>query len=342
MWFNYQKLAVLLFAALLLLVCGQKNSTGPTQNPTDVPHAPRVTVIHPDGGQILAEEVNFTWSAVDEDPGETALLSVDLEYTDNDGVLWSVISAGETNDGSHTWDVSALLDGDQYLIRITVTDTTGLSGSDSSDDPFTIQNVGIPQVTVQFPNGGETVADSVVIAWSAVDPNPGQTELLAVDLEYSDDGGDMWENIAQAQANSGSHVWDIAQLPDGPDYLVRVTATDTTGQTGSDSSDAVFTVENTIYLVDRTGKHWDITHAVKYYGMDPQNFRYGLGPNAIQPINLPDMISPGEPGYPADGSTMRIIGTEINGDARAYPTGILSGHEVVNEFIGGEYAAVIY
>ena len=123
---------------------------------------------------------------------------------------------------------------------------------------------------------------------------------------------------------------------------MRVIVTDTTGQSDSDSSDAVFKVENTIFLVDRTGKRWDITHAVKYYGMDPRDFRYGLGPNAIQPINLPEMLSPGEPGYPAEGSTQRIIGTEIDGDARAYPTGILSGHEVVNEFIGGQYVSVIY
>jgi len=236
---NYHKIAVLLFAALLLLVCGQKRSTSPTSVPNGGDrNTPQVTVLHPNGGQILAEEVNITWSAID--------------------------------------------------------------------------------------------------------PDPGQTELLAVDLEYSGDGGEMWKAITQDQVNSGSYVWDIAQLPDGSDYLLRVTVTDTTGQSDSDSSDAVFSVENKIFLVGRTGKRWDITHAVKYYGMDPENFRYGLGPNAIRPINLPEMIWPGEPGYPTDGSTQRIIGTNIDDDARAYPTSVLSGHEVVNELIGGQYVSVIY
>ena len=38
----------------------------------------------------------------------------------------------------------------------------------------------------------------------------------------------------------------------------------------------------------------------------------------------------------------RIIGVEINGDARAYPLTILSSHEIVNDVVGGEPVAITW
>lgn len=97
-----------------------------------------------------------------------------------------------------------------------------------------------------------------------------------------------------------------------------------------------------IFITDQTGKKWDITHAVKNYDLYPENFRHGLGPNAIRPINNPQMISPGESGYPSDGSTEPVIGLEINGDARAYSVSVLAGTEVANDVVGGVPVAVNY
>ncbi|MDX1414768.1 MAG: DUF3179 domain-containing protein [Candidatus Promineifilaceae bacterium] len=65
-----------------------------------------------------------------------------------------------------------------------------------------------------------------------------------------------------------------------------------------------------------------------------------LAPDAIQAIDDPQFeaagvvqdIDPDE----------RIIGVEINGDARAYPLTILSTHEIVNDKVGGESLAVTW
>ncbi len=38
----------------------------------------------------------------------------------------------------------------------------------------------------------------------------------------------------------------------------------------------------------------------------------------------------------------RVIGLVINGEARAYPTNILSSHEIVNDEVGGEVVAVTW
>ncbi len=37
-----------------------------------------------------------------------------------------------------------------------------------------------------------------------------------------------------------------------------------------------------------------------------------------------------------------VIGVEINGDARAYPVGLLSSHEIVNDTVGGHPIAVTW
>ena len=100
-----------------------------------------------------------------------------------------------------------------------------------------------------------------------------------------------------------------------------------------------------IYLVDRYGERFDITHAVQHYNMRKQWFEFGIGKNTIQPINHPDMIEPGESGYPSSsgwGSGPRVIGTSIDGDERSYPVDVLIRHEVCNETIGNTQAAVAY
>ncbi len=100
--------------------------------------------------------------------------------------------------------------------------------------------------------------------------------------------------------------------------------------------------DSSIVIVDRTGKEWDITHAVERYGMDKDKFNYGLGPNAITPVNFPEILEPGEEGYPDETSSMKIIGLDINGDVRAYPITPLAAHEVVNDSLGGSFIAVTY
>jgi hypothetical protein len=99
-------------------------------------------------------------------------------------------------------------------------------------------------VTVTFPNGGETLADSAAITWTATDPDPGDSTLLLVDLDYSSDGGGAWIPIAADETNDGAYFWNISGLPDGSNYLVRIAGTDTGGLSDTDTSDATFTIDN--------------------------------------------------------------------------------------------------
>lgn len=97
-----------------------------------------------------------------------------------------------------------------------------------------------------------------------------------------------------------------------------------------------------VYITDRTGVDWNITHAVRTYRWNPDNFRFGLGMNRIKAINNPQFFHPGESGYPDSQATFMVLGVEIDGDARAYAVNILKSHEIVNDQFGENYVAVTY
>jgi hypothetical protein len=109
-----------------------------------------------------------------------------------------------------------------------------------------------------------------------------------------------------------------------------------------DTSANVVEREGKIFIEDQTGKMWDITHAVNNYGFSAGNFDHGLGPFAITPINNPEMLLPGNAGYPNAQDERLVIGTTINNDTRAYSLNVLSRHEIANEQFGDTFVSVAY
>ena len=101
-------------------------------------------------------------------------------------------------------------------------------------------------------------------------------------------------------------------------------------------------VPDPVVLTDQTGKEWDITTAVWKYGFEVERFEFGLGPRAIRPLIEPEMLSPGDFGYPADDAPFLVIGVSINKDDRAYGKMDLIKNEIVDEYIGGAPVAVAY
>lgn len=112
-----------------------------------------------------------------------------------------------------------------------------------------------PRVTLVAPNGGETLFGTAAIAWTATDPDAGDT--LTIDLALLAIAADGTESVAATIAsglpNTGTYSWQIpgtipATDPAGRSipYKVRVTATDTLGMprnTRSDSSDTPVSIE---------------------------------------------------------------------------------------------------
>jgi hypothetical protein len=66
-----------------------------------------------------------------------------------------------------------------------------------------------------------------------------------------------------------------------------------------------------------------------------------LPPDAIPAIDEPQFydVLGAELEYQAD---EMVLGVELNGEARAYPIGVLAQHEIVNDTVGGQPIAVTY
>jgi parallel beta-helix repeat protein len=164
------------------------------------------------------------------------------------------------NTSSNTWDNGITGNyWDDYRIRYpnaTIIPTTGtwdtpyvvnVSGNNTDNHPWVYPYGYIdtipPQVTVIYPNGGEVVAGEITIQWSASDDVTMDLNGTIL-IEYSPDNGSSWNQIAAQQNNVGLYQWNTTLIPDGYGYLIRVSATDEFLNTGSDTSDASFSINN--------------------------------------------------------------------------------------------------
>jgi len=100
--------------------------------------------------------------------------------------------------------------------------------------------------------------------------------------------------------------------------------------------------DSRLLIRDVTGKQWDVTHARNRYGMQPSQFQYGLGPQAIRPLLQPHMLLPGEVGYPDADGRFLVIGVDLFNSIRSYPIQVMGWHEVANERFGKAHVAVAY
>lgn len=115
---------------------------------------PIVQVLYPDGGEIfnVNATINIVWNASDD---VDAFLSIDIEYSNDSGGIWHVISLNETNHGSYEWNISDLPEGSQYLVKVSATDKGGNNNSDMSDGTFSIvRDFAEPKVVINSPYMG--------------------------------------------------------------------------------------------------------------------------------------------------------------------------------------------
>jgi PKD repeat protein len=190
----------------------------------DVPDAPTVDA----GADQAADEgqtVSLAAAFIDPDDGDTHTATIDW----GDGTIAAAtVVAGQVS-GDH-----AYADPGAYTVTVTVTDNTGLSGSDTLIATVnTVNNVpDAPTVDA----GADQAADegqTVSMAAAFIDPDDGDTHTATIDWG---DGTIANATVAAGQV-SGDHAYAAAGA-----YTVTVTVTDDTGLSGSDT--LIATVNN--------------------------------------------------------------------------------------------------
>ncbi|MFT4684331.1 MAG: hypothetical protein ACI83H_002813, partial [Glaciecola sp.] len=184
-----------------------------------------ITVTSPSGGESWQGLSNQTISW---NPAGTSGF-FDLYYSVNNGSSWNTIVSNIAAN-NYNWTVPNT-PSTQALVR--VTDATTSCQLGISNATFEISAA---QPILTSPNGGETwpINASRNITWTP------STFHSTVKLEYSTDNGSSFNLITNSTTNDGSHPWIIPNAPSGQ---VLVRASNTSGSTVFDESDAVFTIE---------------------------------------------------------------------------------------------------
>jgi len=204
--------------------------------------APSVTLVAPNGGEVLSGGATYTitWTASD---ANFAVQPIALYYSTDGGSSYpNLIIAATENDGSYAWTVPAL-NSSTVRVRVVTTDRAGNSSSDGSNANLIIDSTA-PSVTLTTPNGGEVLSGGTTctITWTASDANLGSQPIA---LYYSTDGGSSYINlIIAATENDGSYVWTVPTL-DNVTIRVRVAASDRAGNSSSDDSNANLIIDST-------------------------------------------------------------------------------------------------
>lgn len=94
-----------------------------------------------------------------------------------------------------------------------------------------------PTITLNSPNGGETLNGPTQVTWTAADAN---SDPLKFNVEFSSDGGTTWNMIA-VDVTGTSYTADLTRQRATSQGKIRVTASDGF-HSASDESNAVFTI----------------------------------------------------------------------------------------------------
>jgi len=105
-----------------------------------------------------------------------------------------------------------------------------ISGTPGGENSATLEFRTVPRVALVDPPSG-TLSGSVVVRWTASDPN-GSPTALQIALFVCDAAGETCRAVAENLTNQGSFLWDVTPYAGAGEVFLRVVATDPDGLTG--------------------------------------------------------------------------------------------------------------
>ncbi|MEK6923457.1 MAG: S8 family serine peptidase, partial [Nanoarchaeota archaeon] len=183
--------------------------------------------------------INFNATVTDAE-GQNDIAVVNFFALNNSNWVLIGNDTAPTDDPENLFNVSfnsALIIDGATTLRVNASDDDGTITKDVS---ITINNVNdAPTTTVTVPNGGETVAGSYAINWTASDP---ENNTLTYDVYYYVQGAGAQTAIC-SDITVKTCVWTSNNVTNGAGYRINVTTTDGINWI-SDSSNSNFTVTN--------------------------------------------------------------------------------------------------
>jgi len=159
--------------------------------------------------------------------------NVKIEYSTDNGSIWSTIFASTLNDGNQLWSPIPNTPSPNCLVRIS--DVNNPLISDVSNVNFQIVN---PTLTLTSLNGGNNLigCNTVPITWT----NVGVANTIKIEASY--DGGLTWNLVTASTANSGTYNWTIPNNVNSSNCLIKLS--DASVAYITDQSNAPFSIAN--------------------------------------------------------------------------------------------------
>ncbi|MHA2276291.1 MAG: right-handed parallel beta-helix repeat-containing protein, partial [Candidatus Kariarchaeaceae archaeon] len=227
-----------------------------------------------DGGIFIGGSNNFVSSNVIFDNSGNG---IDLDSSSNDNFIFSNnisnnlnygIQAGYSRSNKINWnnlignglgnvpsDSPQIMNGEAINNEFSNNFFDDWTGSDANndgiidDDPYYLDGGGedlhplvfshayVSSPTVVFPNGGETLNETVVLQWTAAIDSHGHTMVYS--LYYSSDNGLTWRIIV-SDLTGVSYEWDTSNIGSSDTGLIKVITTCSEGLISEDISDSSF------------------------------------------------------------------------------------------------------
>jgi photosystem II stability/assembly factor-like uncharacterized protein len=162
---------------------------------------PYLEITAPNGGELLS---GGTYSYI-EWSGYINSGFVKLEYTNNNGASWNLISGNVNHyNGSPNYYYWFVANVNSSNCRIRVTENATPTINDESNNTFTI-NGSASNITIVQPNGGETLNGglSYQIQWNA------SFTSSQYRVQFSSNNGTSWITIANNVYNTGYYNWMV-------------------------------------------------------------------------------------------------------------------------------------
>jgi parallel beta-helix repeat protein len=178
---------------------------------------PKVTVVYPNGGEVVSGKITIKWTALD---NSTMNLNgtIGIAYSANNGSSWNLIALKQNNTGQYLWNTTTISDGNHYFIRLNASDEFHNNGSDTSNTSFSINNhnntPGVLQIRGPSAGGHEILFNFTVNA-----THPTQNQIY-YKWDWGDGNVTGWLGpFNSSKPDTKSHTW----TRDG-NYSIRVKA----------------------------------------------------------------------------------------------------------------------
>ncbi|MEF8874959.1 MAG: PKD domain-containing protein, partial [Candidatus Thermoplasmatota archaeon] len=208
-------------------------------------HGPPEPVLGPsEWGEVkVGEPVVFENRSGDEMsswPGDCKVVKYKWDF--GDGETYSESEGEENFNGTskpHEYDSPGT-----YEVTLEATTIDGVYAI-TEPKSITVTELEPPSVVITRPEDGETwyAGDEEEITWETTE---GDAPLTTVDLEYSTNDGETWENIAADLDDTGSYSWTVAEDPTD-EARIRAKVVDENEKTGTDRSSR-FTITGVMRL----------------------------------------------------------------------------------------------